>query len=71
MDIRAKMKCSSVNKFEACEIISLQAVNADSPENKTYSKYTPAASISMTITNEAAYGSFVAGREYYVDFVQA
>lgn len=75
MNIKAKMRCASVTKYDAgaggYEGVKLTAVYSDSPENKTFSAATPTASVEMTISNPAAFGAFVPGAEYYVDFSPA
>lgn len=68
MTIRAKMNCFSVLKTSGQEVVKLTAVTANSEENKTYSKFTPSASVEMTITNPDALGFFEAGKEYTIDF---
>ena len=69
--IRAKMKVDEVVKRPVSETIKLGAVTSDSEENKSFSKYTPSASLEINITNEAAFGFFEAGKEYYLDFTSA
>lgn len=69
--IVAKMKCTSVRPGTASELVSLDAVDADSAENRTFSEATPQANLSMTITNPAAHGAFQPGKEYYVRFEEA
>lgn len=82
MNIRAKMRCDSVmrsgghedaaGKKLFQETVALSAVSyGDNDENKSYSLWTPCASVSMTITNPSAQGVFEPGREYYVDFTPA
>ena len=48
--------------------ILLQPVYGDSPENKSWSKYTPQGEIKMTITNPSAVEKFEIGQAYFVDF---
>jgi hypothetical protein len=67
MSVRAKFRCNG-NKDGS---VSLQAVTTGSEENKTFWKYTPAGSISLSITNPDAVNQFEAGKEYYVDFTPA
>jgi hypothetical protein len=68
----AKFKVGSVvnygnNNVEA----NLSAVTGDSPENKTFSIYTPNASVKMHITNPEALDFFEPGQEYVVEFKKA
>lgn len=74
--IKAKVTVTDVieNDFGAgkySEQVRMQPVYSDSEENKSYSDATPSGSIELTITNKSAWGFFVAGREYYVDFTPA
>lgn len=64
MSVRAKFRCNG-NKDG---VVLLLAVTKGSEENKTFWKYTPAGSISLSITNPDAVSQFEAGKEYYVDF---
>lgn len=74
--MRAKMRVSHVAKSESVEVLSLIAVAASqypadgSDENNTYAKWTPSASMNMSIVNPALHGQFVAGDEFYVDFIR-
>lgn len=52
------------NNLEA----NLSAVVSDSEENKTFSVYTPNASLKMHITNPEALDFFEPGKEYIVEF---
>lgn len=76
MDIQAKMVCESVkpeggeqNKY--AETVTLRAVYSDGEENKSYSKATPNAQVTMTISNESAWGAFTVDKEYYLKFSPA
>ena len=76
MNMRAKMKVSAVTQHnETCEELEFSAVcksdgyPADgSDENNTFAKWTPSATLKMTITNPALVGKFTQGQEFYVDF---
>ena len=71
-NIRAKFKVDLVTKHAyGGEEVQLSAVYGEANENASFSKATPVGKHSMTITNEAAQGFFVAGREYYLDFTPA
>ena len=41
------------------------------PENARFTKYTPSGELTMLVDNPAVEGSFVLGKEYYVDFSPA
>lgn len=69
--IRAKMKCTNVNKDEQHEYVALVPVFGTSEENKTWSKYTPSGKLDLTISNTDAMGKLVPGKEYYVDISEA
>lgn len=80
--MRAKMVLNHVEKYpkegEATqETLSFNAVAASqypadgSDENNTYAKFSPSASLNITITNPALLGKFTVGEKYYVDFTKA
>ena len=72
MNIIAKMRCDEVTKTSyGAELVKLNAVYGDSPENKSFSEATPSASIQMTVTNKEAHGAFVPGGEYFIRFEAA
>ena len=72
MKIRAKFKCLSVTSYDTgSEEVHLQPVTSGSDENKTWSKYTPSGSLKMVISADGAVGCIKAGREYYLDIVDA
>lgn len=48
------------------EKVRLEAVTADTPENKTFSDATPSGSLELNITNKDAWGFFVVGAEHKV-----
>jgi hypothetical protein len=72
--IRAKMKCEDVVQLKdgdgvvSSETTLLSAVINDCPENKDWSKWTPAAHCRIQITNPACFGKFAKGEDYYIDF---
>jgi hypothetical protein len=68
MTIRAKMKCTSITKQGDHENVHLMAVTDDTEENKTWSKWTPNGSASLSISNPDAQGQFLPGTEYFIDF---
>lgn len=79
MSVVAKFRCTSKSRTEWSEsantdpvyIVRLVPVYSDSEENKTWSTYTPSGYCEMTITNPAAFDSFEAGAEYFVNFTEA
>lgn len=75
--IRCKMRVTSVAHFKddkgqtTSEEVKLMAVyGADNTENGQWSKWTPAASFSITINNPDAIGKVLNGHEYYVDLTE-
>jgi len=86
MTVRAKFACtakivrpSSQEGFDEEAALSFSAVcgnfNAEGedehPENRIFGKWTPSASLTMTIRNKVAYDQFEQGKEYYLDFTPA
>lgn len=78
MKMRAKMKLSSItNASDTCETLNFVAVcksdgyPADgSDEDNTFARWTPTASLSMTITNPSLIGKFTVDDKYYLDFTK-
>lgn len=80
MNIRAKFRCHAVTetrddatKETVSQAITLHAVYSNDPnsENATWSKWTPAGTVTMTINNSAAFGAFEPGQDYFLDFTPA
>lgn len=75
--LRCKMRVAEVlhvqnDKGETeTERVKLWAVTSGSEENKQFSKWTPAASFEISISNPAAFGKLSRGHEFYVDFIPA
>lgn len=73
--IRAKFSCWEVKVDEYGEHITLSAIHGtdekDNEENNQFSEATPCGSLTMQISNPAALGFFVEGRDYYLDFTEA
>lgn len=82
--MRAKMKV--VNKVihesggpdgEGCEELEFSAVAASnypsdgSDENNTFAKWTPTATLKMSVVNPALFGKISIGQQFYVDFTLA
>jgi len=77
--MRAKLVIESVNRMgtspNLCEELTMRAVSKSEPysedgsdENNTYAKFSPSASLRITITNPALIGQFNPGETFYVDF---
>lgn len=65
----AKFKVGSVTDFGNNNVeANLSAVVNDSEENKSFSIYTPNASVKIHITNPEALDFFEAGSEYVCEF---
>lgn len=57
--LTAKFKCNFVTIFgKTSQNVTLSPVTNDGHENKSYSIYTPAGKLEMSITNPAAMGFF-------------
>ena len=68
----AKFKVGSTTNFGNNNVqANLSAVTNDSEENKSFSKYTPNASLQMHITNPEALDFFEPGEEYILEFRKA
>lgn len=71
--IRAKFVCRNVLEVSSEgvkieEQIRLEAVTSSDPTNAEWSRYTPSGYITMAVTNPAAWGKFVQGQSYFIDF---
>lgn len=71
MTMRAKFLVHSVTIQKDCEQLTMHPVTYDNNENASFSKYTPAGKLELTITNENLWGEFKPGDEYYIDFTKA
>lgn len=73
--VRAKFKVTQLNLshdgYSVSTTLMLVPVTTGSEENKTFYKYTPGGSISLSVVNEEAVKQFELGKEYYVDFTKA
>lgn len=68
----AKFKVGSVTDYGNNNVeANLSAVTNTCEENKTFSIYTPSASVKMHITNPDALDFFEPGQEYVVEFKKA
>lgn len=76
-DMRAKLQLSHVEKHGTCEVLNFHAVAAKSypadgsDEDNTYAKYSPSATLKITVANPALFGKFAPGDKFYVDFTKA
>lgn len=70
---RAKLKVISITNYGESEKVDLAAVydSFDKKEDNSYSKYTPSANCSLTVTNPHLLGKFTPGQKYYIDFTLA
>lgn len=75
MSVKAKFKCWGVEQpAEGYEntTVTLQAVTYGSEENKSFSKYTPSGTVTLSISPETqAHDYFKPGKEYYLTFDEA
>jgi hypothetical protein len=75
--LRAKMRVGEVLHSKNAdgttdqERVKLHAVTSGSAENKEFSKWTPAATFEIYISNPEAFGKLSSGHEFYVDFTPA
>lgn len=69
--VRAKFKVQSITQHENGKTVEMRAVITGSDENKEFFKWTPNASISLSIMNDEAAKQFEVTKEYYVDFTPA
>lgn len=75
--MRAKMQLSTVTKHETIEILKFHAVAAKTyctdglDEDNTFAKFSPIASLEITVANPALLGKLEPGQKYYVDFTEA
>jgi len=66
--MRAKMYVTSIEKFSGQEQLNLSAVTNGSDEDNTFSKFTPSASLKMSVTNPELIGKYEPGQKFYIDF---
>lgn len=75
--MRAKMVLNRIKQFAAAEVLHFNAVPAakypddGSDEDNTFAKFSPSATLSLTVANPALIGQFKIGEKYYVDFSPA
>lgn len=66
--VRAKFRCTHVEKYESSEKVHLMAVADEA--NKEWAKWTPSGQLSMQIDNPDAQGRFKPGGYYFLDFAE-
>lgn len=74
MTVRAKFKCSSVERFGngsdgPANYRFVAVTDQSTPENQRYARYTPSGELRIYVDNPAV--SFEAGKDYYLDFTPA
>ena len=70
MSVTARFKVDQITEADHGTEVALSAVTDDREENKTWSQYTPAGNLHMTITNPAASSFFEVGEEYQLEFTK-
>ena len=68
--MRAKFKIDNIIQTEHSETLVMSAVTNGTPEDNTFSKWTPAAKLEMSITNPDLMGTFKPGERFYLDFTK-
>jgi len=79
MSVQAKVRCTwnrepqYNNPDSPCRILRFAPVYSDNPEseNYTWSKYTPAGHMEMSVTNPAAFEQFEENKEYILTFAES
>lgn len=70
--VKAKFRCNSVTDYGQQKRAELNAVVSGSEENKSFAKYTPAGSLSLTIDEGTEANSFFEpGKHYYISIAEA
>lgn len=70
--VKTKFRCNSVTNYGQQKRADLAAVLSGSEENKTFAKYTPAGSLSLTIDEGTeAHSLFEPGKHYYLSITEA
>jgi hypothetical protein len=72
MSVKAKFVCQSITEFTTGKKVDFIPVMSGSEENKSFSKYTPAGSLYLSISPETqAHDYFKVGAEYYLTLEEA
>lgn len=70
--LRAKFRLYQVAQREGTQEFEFHAVyGKDGSDNASWSKATPVGKLTMTVTNEAAWGMFEPGTDVYLDITEA
>ncbi len=75
--MRAKLQIANITRHPGLELVKFHAVCPPAfdkdglHEDSTFSKYSPSASLEISITNPALHGKFNPGDKFYVDFTPA
>lgn len=71
-NVSARFKCDHITDYGSSKEVKFSAVysNDKTNPNYTYSLYTPSGSLSMMITNPAAYDQFKPGKIYDLAFTE-
>ena len=66
MNVALRLRVTHVDETETVETVHARAVYSADPTdpNYSFSQATPSADLTMTITNPAAFGFFIGGRDY-------
>jgi len=70
-EMRAKFVLESVLHSQGQEGLTMRAVSNTTPEENTFSKWTPSGTLSMVVTNPNLLGKFKPGDKFYLDFIPA
>lgn len=73
--MRAKFVIGSIERSgtpdSESETLKMSAVTNGTAEDNTFARFTPSASLSLTLTNQDLIGKFNPGEKFYVDFTPA
>lgn len=71
--VKAKFRCDSIAQDTTGNKLTVfNAVQSGSEENKSFAKYTPSGSLTMSISPETeAYDAFEMNKEYYLTIEEA
>lgn len=81
-NVRAKLVCTNIRPWDdgatadpqkVGEVVTFEARynGEDTPEDNNFSKYTPSASMDMSITNPELFNHFQVDKAYYFDISEA
>ena len=70
--VHTKQHSDTFEELELSAVCKSDGYPADgSDENNSFAKWTPSATLKMSITNPDLVGQFIAGQTFYVDFTLA